>query len=599
MYMDCVVEGHAPRIEVAIHRVEGTHHGRCCVCGTCRSPLQRIGKAARSHFFVARGCILPQGSRCCRKHIQASGNVQLLTPESMMRISISDRNAELTPSAVTELLSGVRDIALQRGLDFAASASMTDADYWRLLGVSKADFDNLLTYIEGHLRTPTTHSKRTALAVFLMKLRTGLSHDVLSTLFHLPKHVISRCMRRCRQVLMRNFVPRFLGCQNISRETVLTQHSRPLATQLFTSSDNNVVLVADGTYIYIEKSGDYLFQRRSFSLHKGRPLLKPMVVVTTTGYILDVFGPYFADGKNNDASIFRSLLATDSASLRSWLRPSDVLVVDRGFRDCLQFLEELEVIPRMPHFLQHGRQHTVDEENDSRLTTAVRWVIEAVNGLIKTWKLFKNVLPNSHIPFIGDYLRITCSLCNAYRPPRVSNPDDLVLANRMLQISRQPNLLQQRVESKKWATRRVIWETLSSSSITDFPQLTLDEIRQLTLGVYQIKQAKSYSRQHQDTHSGLYILSVHREEKDILRVQLQSRHTASKLYHLWLSYSNTQVTGWYCQCKSGARTVGCCAHIASVLWFLGYERHAPPTVSPVSYSTFITDAASSTSSLNI
>ncbi|GFW36955.1 uncharacterized protein TNCV_5018541 [Trichonephila clavipes] len=30
---------------------------------------------------------------------------------------------------------------------------------------------------------------------------------------------------------------------------------------------------------------------------------------------------------------------------------------------------------------------------------------------------------------------------------------------------------------------------------------------------------------------------------------------------------------WYCHCKVGARVVGCCAHVASVLWYLGYWRH--------------------------
>jgi len=33
------------------------------------------------------------------------------------------------------------------------------------------------------------------------------------------------------------------------------------------------------------------------------------------------------------------------------------------------------------------------------------------------------------------------------------------------------------------------------------------------------------------------------------------------------------IKSWYCQCKTGAHTVGCCAHIASVLWHLGHYRH--------------------------
>ena len=44
------------------------------------------------------------------------------------------------------------------------------------------------------------------------------------------------------------------------------------------------VAVAHGTYIYIEKSGDYAFQRHSYSVHKGRQLIKPMMLVATDGY---------------------------------------------------------------------------------------------------------------------------------------------------------------------------------------------------------------------------------------------------------------------------------------------------------------------------
>ena len=33
------------------------------------------------------------------------------------------------------------------------------------------------------------------------------------------------------------------------------------------------------------------------------------------------------------------------------------------------------------------------------------------------------------------------------------------------------------------------------------------------------------------------------------------------------------IFGWFCQCKNGARTLGCCAHVASVLWFMGFARY--------------------------
>ena len=36
--------------------------------------------------------------------------------------------------------------------------------------------------------------------------------------------------------------------------------------------------------------------------------------------------------------------------------------------------------------------------------------MESANGRTKQWKALSNVLPNSKIPFAGDYDRIVCSL---------------------------------------------------------------------------------------------------------------------------------------------------------------------------------------------
>jgi hypothetical protein len=59
----------------------------------------------------------------------------------------------------------------------------------------------------------------------------------------------------------------------------------------------------------------------------------------------------------------------------------------------------------------------------------------------------------------------------------------------------------------------------------------------------------------------------------LIRVKIQSRHTSAKKYQLWIQYDSNQIVAWYCKCKAGARVVGACVHIASVLWYLGYARH--------------------------
>lgn len=72
-------------------------------------------------------------------------------------------------------------------------------------------------------------------------------------------------------------------------------------------------------YIYIQKSGNYTFSRRSFSMHKRRPLLKPMMIVSTTGYIVSVLGPYLADPKNNDSSILNHSILSNTEEIQRWI----------------------------------------------------------------------------------------------------------------------------------------------------------------------------------------------------------------------------------------------------------------------------------------
>jgi hypothetical protein len=69
-------------------------------------------------------------------------------------------------------------------------------------------------------------------------------------------------------------------------------------------------------------------------------------------------------------------------------------------------------------------------------------------------------------------------------------------------------------------------------------------------------------------------------EDNIIRVKINSRHLSQTIYNSFIRYSsdendNSPIKAWYCSCRAGARTVGCCAHIASILWFLGFARHKP------------------------
>ena len=174
---------------------------------------------------------------------------------------------------------------------------------------------------------------------------------------------IRRAVATSRKALMSSFVPGNLGFAHVSRNTVIEDHTRQLAKELFSDlTDNPAILVLDGTYIYIQKSANFRFQRRSYSLHKHRALVKPMVVVTTTGYIVAVLGPYLADGKNSDANILNHMIKTNVEEIKEWIEEGDIFVVDRGFRDSAEVLNDLGIHMEMPSFLKRGtKQHRITQ----------------------------------------------------------------------------------------------------------------------------------------------------------------------------------------------------------------------------------------------
>ena len=116
------------------------------------------------------------------------------------------------------------------------------------------------------------------------------------------------------------------------------------------------------------------------------------------------------------------------------------------------------------------------------------------------------------------------------------------------------------------------WKNLDDQSI-EFPVLELNGLRSLFFCIYQIKQSRTYTEEHL-ADNGNYIVQVAPENSELLRCRIQSRHSNAVRYYAWIQYtlSTNAIHSWHCQCRSSARTLGCCGHIASVIWYLSYAR---------------------------
>lgn len=133
---------------------------------------------------------------------------------------------------------------------------------------------------------------------------------------------------------------------------------------------------------------------------------------------------------------------------------------------------------------------------------------------------------------------------------------------------------------------RTGWIDLTDYHLPGFPELTMDYLRELTMGVYQLKQSASYSKYKSDRdNDSKYHFQVLLFKDGLLRARLFFRHTSETKYYTFVAYKDRLldeetgendgaelIQGWYCSCKI-ARTIGCCAHVCSLLWKLGYAKH--------------------------
>jgi hypothetical protein len=366
------------------------------------------------------------------------------------------------------------------------------------------------------------------------------------------------------------------------------------AKELFCDGDK-VAIVLDGTYIYIQKSSNYAFQRQSFSGHKHRPLLKPFMIVSPDGCIIDVKGPFQAN--INDATISRHI----GEELRSVLEVGDVILADRGFVNAAEHLAGLGLDVRLPE--SNSGQLTVEQANRTRLVTKCRYIVETRIGHIKQcFRCFDKVWPNHSILHLMEDFRIACAILNAFHPVIETDSGDAnIIAETMLARMGTRNHLGEVVAAQNLNRRSASFQSIDGNTLEDFPQLTETDLRSLTLGSYQLRQARSYYAEHIKTngryeiavckHIGPLSLTSHGlsvEDPMLVRGRIQSRHRGSTRHFIYilidrLSNGADSVSGYCCSCQSGLRTVGCCAHVATVLWYLGYGQYQSEILIPASF----------------
>lgn len=166
-------------------------HANCVICKKPGPKLIVVTQYARVRAFIRKEMFVPAGSRCCPKHIADNE----FTVDALQKMQQTNPDTNINRTATVELLQQTRDFAIRNEntrLNFDNPNSMDNEDYYNLTGLTKDQFEELLSYLKDvDIRASKTRSARTCIAILLTKLRCGMSNHLLGTLFGLQKWQVS------------------------------------------------------------------------------------------------------------------------------------------------------------------------------------------------------------------------------------------------------------------------------------------------------------------------------------------------------------------------------------------------------------------------
>ncbi|KAL0879440.1 hypothetical protein ABMA27_003191 [Loxostege sticticalis] len=513
---------------------------------------------------------VPPNNRLCDFHLTCT------SWDFLNEITVNIINT-FTANHIQDMLS-LKD-SDKNWLDFENIDSIEDHIFHHWVGFNKTQFTQILNEVP---QFQNLKRGSTTLAAYLIKLRTGDSDDRLSSLLQIPSTTLSSLLGKARCLMFDYFIPQHLGLNHINRQQII-ERNLFIPNELFGNHNGEIrpIIVLDGTYIYVQKSSNYKYQKNTYSLHKYQNLVKPFLIVCTDGYIVEVLGPYPAT--TSDADIINKEF-TDESIYRQYFQSGDASILDRGFRDSLPLLSACGYRTFVPGSLQEGEsQLSTLEANKSRAVTICRWVVEAVNGRFKRdFKLLRQ-----------DYFN------TASKNLMVHFEEILQLINRYMHVD---NRLSTYVISNNLNRRRAQFQPIdvNRENVSDFPEMTFSELILVSLGTYQIKQARSYYGEHVRAN-GSYVIEVCREvDSDLLqelsttettwllRGRIKSRHISNRIYFVYILVDSSlsgrdAIIQYCCNCIVGKRTVGCCAHTMSIIWYLGWARYQDNIVPPAEF----------------
>jgi hypothetical protein len=291
-------------------------HKKCFICNEAKS-LHRIKKesiynAFRKHFII----ILP-GTRSV---LQSNGQ---LSNDAYKIIPVKYSNYSDHYEIIHKNINSSQSLFIK----FRNFETLEDNECFGITRWTKDEFERFIQFIVS-TNDNKYRSKNELIALYRYWLWKGIDHHSLSKLFeeNTNKQRISDYLSQIRVAINKGFVPFYLDSKNRNRGFFI-KHSTQQTQELFQLKEDDLCLIADGSYTRIEKSNNNAFQYNTWSEQKKHSLMKPFIVSCADGY------KKTSAANKNDATILKYIFTTDEYFRKHFIPNKSYLFLDRGFND--------------------------------------------------------------------------------------------------------------------------------------------------------------------------------------------------------------------------------------------------------------------------
>ena len=310
-----------------------SNHARCFICRHRSPPLKEVSKRSIAIAYVYHDIYIPEGTRSCKYHVKNGEIIDSEYSKIPTKTNNLERKYVKTLSSLFkktlecyEKEENKESPPIHPLENFRSFSSLSDEFCREFIGWPIETFRLLTSFLSKKIRNTKNRSKPMLLALYLYWLRSGMSQKSLAYFKNDScQQEISDELRQIRIYINNDFTPRYLGFHNVTREFLLN-HVTPTVKELYGIREDQLVFILDGGYQRHEKSFNNEFQSATFSGQKRQNLLKPFIVTTTTGYIIECYVDM--DATWNDDRILRDILAKDR-HFRRIIRKNDYFFLDR------------------------------------------------------------------------------------------------------------------------------------------------------------------------------------------------------------------------------------------------------------------------------